>query len=328
MKRRALTMQLGAVALGPVIARGQTAGRSRRIGVFMDVPAGDARAQPRLAAFLQGLQEAGWSVGRNVRIDYRWRPVEAQDWRAGARELIGLAPDVILGSSTPVIAALQRETRSLPIVFATVIDPIGAGFVESFARPGGNMTGFTSIDFDLGGKWVEILKEVDPRLRRVAVLSDPSLPSTVGQLKAIEAGAVALHLALTTIDVRDATEIERALVAFARTPNGGIVVTAASATGAHREHIIALAARHRLPAVYPYDHFAVAGGLIAYGPDLVLPFRSAAGYVGRILKGARPADLPVQAPTTLEMIVNLATAKALGLTIPQTILLRADEVIE
>ena len=328
MKRRALAMQLTAAALGPAVARAQTGGRPRRIGVFMDVPAGDARAQTRLAAFLQGLQEAGWSVGRNVRIDYRWRPMDAQDWRVGARELIGLAPDVILGSSTPVIAALQRETRSLPIVFVTVIDPVGAGFVESFARPGGNMTGFTSIDFEVGGKWLEILKEVAPGLRRVAVLSDPSIPSTIGQLKVIEAAAVLLDLALTIVDVRDANEIERALVAFAGTPHGGIVVTATSAAGAHREHIITLAARHRLPAVYPYDHFAIAGGLIAYGPDLVLPFRSAAGYVDRILKGARPADLPVQAPTTIEMIINLATAKTLGLTIPQTILLRADEVIE
>ena len=328
MKRRGVAALLGVATLGPVAARGQTVDRPRRIGVFMDLAADDARGQTRLAVFLQGLQEAGWSVGRNVRIEYRWRPVGADGWRAVARELVGLAPDVMFGSSSPVVAALQSETRSIPIVFVTVIDPVGAGFVGSFARPGGNMTGFTSVDYDLGGKWLEILKEVGPNLRRVAILGDPSIPSTTGQLAAMAAAAAVLGLALSSIDVRDPGEIERALGNFARAPDGGIVVAASSAAGAQRDLIIRLAAQHRLPAVYPYDHFAVAGGLIAYGPDLVEPFRRAAGYVDRILKGARPGDLPVQAPTKLEMIVNLKTARALDLTIPQTILQRADDVID
>ncbi len=320
--------QLGAVALGPFAALAQTGGRPRRIGVFMDLAAEDARGQTRLAAFLQGLQEAGWSVGRNVRIEYRWRAADADRLRASVRELVGQAPDVILASSSPVVAALQRETRSIPIVFVAVIDPVSAGFVESFARPGANLTGFTAIDSGTSGKWLEILKEVAPGLRGVAVLSDPALPSMASQLAAIAAGAAALGLTPTTIDVRDPDEIERALGAFAREPHGGIVVTASASSAANREFIIMLAARHRLPAIYPYDHFVVAGGLIAYGPDLVDPFRRAAGYVDRILKGARPADLPVQSPTKLELIVNLKTAKALGLTIAPSFLLRADEVIE
>ncbi|MBL8700801.1 MAG: ABC transporter substrate-binding protein [Alphaproteobacteria bacterium] len=328
MRRRSAIGALGLTAVAPRLATAQSGERPARIAVYMDVPADDTRASVRLAAFAQGLQETGRVIGRNIRIDHRWRVAGDEQLQVGARALVAAAPAVILASSSPVVAALQRETRTIPIVFVAVIDPVGAGFVESFARPGGNITGFTSIDYDVAGKWLEILREVDPALRRVAMLDDPSVPSTRGQVAVAESAASALGLALTRLDVRDIDAVERALGDFAQLPHAGVVVAASSAAGAGRDRLIAAMARLRLPAVYPYDHFAPAGGLIAYGPDLVDPFRRAADYVDRVLRGARPAELPVQAPNRLELIVNLRTARELGIAVPQTLLLRADEVIE
>ena len=327
MKRRAVIAALGAALATPLPATAQTS-RARRVGVFLDLPAQDARAQARLAAFAQGLQENGWTIGRNLRVEFRWRVEGEAAMRAAAQELAAFAPEVVLGSSTPVVAMLRSVMPDTPIVFVAVTDPVGAGFVESFARPGGNVTGFSTIDYGMSAKWVEMLKEVSPTLTRVAVLADPALQSTSGQTDSIDAAAAKLGLAVVPVDLRDAAAMERDLVAFADVPNGGIIVTAGTLTGLHRDLIIRLAATHRLPAIYPYDHFAPAGGLIAFGPSLVEPFRSAAGYIDRILKGAKPAELPVQAPNKIDLTINLRTARALGLTIPPSLLLRAEEVIE
>jgi len=328
MRRRLIIAAAAAGTLAPVLAGAQSGQRPRRLAVFMDVPADDPRAQTRLAAFAQGLQEAGWTIGRNLRVEYRWRAENPENLRATARELVASAPDVILGSSSPVIAALRAATQDIPIVFVAVIDPVGAGFVESFARPGGMVTGFSTIDFELGGKWLEILKELAPGLTEVAVLVDPSLPSMPGQIASLEAAAAKLGVALARIDLRDRARLVQDLAAFAAKPGRGIVATAGPLTGLHRDLIIRLAAEHRLPAIYPYDHFAPAGGLIAFGPDLAAQWRSAAGYVDRILKGAKPADLPVQAPTKIDLIINLRTAGELAITIPASLLQRAEEVIE
>jgi putative ABC transport system substrate-binding protein len=328
MRRREFITLLGGAAAWPVVARAQQPERMRRIGVLMNRNAEDQDEQARLTAFLQGLQERGWSDGRNVRIDVRWSAADPERRRRYAAELVALAPDVIFADTSTVVAALQQATQIVPIVFAGVIDPVGAGFVASLARPGGNTTGFASLDYGTSGKWLQLLKEIAPGVTRAAVLRDPTFAAGIGQLAAIQAVAPALGVELTPLGARDAGEIERAFAAFPPGPNAGLIVTAGPATGTHRDMIIALAARQRLPAVYPFRYHVVSGALISYGPDSVYGFRPAAGYVDRILKGEKPADLPVQAPTKYELVINLKTAKALGLDVPPMLLARADEVIE
>jgi putative ABC transport system substrate-binding protein len=301
----------------------------RRIGVLTNLPSDDAEAQLRNAAFVQGLQTLGWTVGRNVRIDFRWGTEgDADRLRAYAAELVALAPDPILAVATTPLVQLQQATRTMPIVFVQVSDPVGAGFVASLARPGGNITGFTIFEYGFSTKWLELLKEIAPGVTRAAVLRDPSNPSGTGQFGAIQTMAPSLRVDLSPVDMRDASGIEPVIVAFARGSNGGMIVLPGSLTITHRAQIIALAARHRLPTVYPFRYYPAAGGLISYGPDVVDQYRLAAGYVDRILKGEKPADLPVQASTKYEMVINLKTAKALGLTIPETLLATADEVIQ
>lgn len=316
------------LAIPPLTARAQQTDRVRRIGVLMNLAEDDPETKIRLAAFLQGLQEAGWTIGRNVRLDYRWGVGDPDRHRANAAELVALAPDVILAHGSPILRPLKRATRTVPIVFVSVADPVGGGFVASLARPGGNATGLALFEYGLAVKWLEQLKQIAPRVTRVAVLRDPDQASGGGQLGAIQAVAPALGVELSPIDVRDAGEIERAITAFARQPNGGLIVTAAALAQINRKLIIALAARHRLPAIYPYRYFVREGGLTSYGPDTIDQYRRAAGYVDRILKGEKPADIPVQAPTKFELALNLMTAKALGLAIPESVLLQATEVIE
>jgi putative ABC transport system substrate-binding protein len=328
MKRREfITLLGGAAAAWPLAAHAQQAYPARRIGVLMSLAADDPESQGRLAAFAQGLQQLGWIIGQNVRVDYRWA-LNADTTRKYAAELVALAPDVILATSSPSVAALQEATRTAPIVFATVIDPVGAGFVESLARPGRNVTGFLLFEYGISGKWLDLLKQIAPGVARAAVLRDPTIASGSGQLGAIQGAASAFGVELRPVDVRDAGEIERSVAAFAHASNGGLIVTASVAAVVHRDLIIGLAARHRLPAIYTQRVFVINGGLIAYGPDFIGQFRRAAGYVDRILKGEKPADLPVQAPTKYELVINLKTAKALGLEVPPTLLARADEVIE
>ena len=328
MKRRAFITLLGGAVAWPLAVRAQETQRVRRIGVLMNTSADDPEGQARIAAFHQGLQEWGWTLGRNARIDVRWGAVDADNSRRYAAELVALAPDVILASASAAMGALQQTTRTLPIVFVSIIDPVGAGFVESLARPGGNATGFALFEYTLSGKWLELLKEIAPGVTRAAVFRDPAVGSGTGQYAIIQAVAQSLGVELRPMDVRDPGEIERAIVAFAQVPNGGLITAGAPSAGAHRNLIITLATRHQLPAVYPIPYFARSGGLIAYGPDIVSSYRRAAGYVDRILKGEKPADLPVQAPTKYELAINLKTAKALGLTVPDSLLARADEVIE
>jgi putative tryptophan/tyrosine transport system substrate-binding protein len=325
-RREFITLLGGAAAVWPLAAGAQQAERVRRIGALMNLAADDPEALGRITAFVQGLQQLGWSDGRNVRIIARWAAGNADNFRKYSAELVALAPDAILATSTPAVLALQQATHTVPIVFVTVIDPVGAGMVASLARPGGNTTGFAVFEYGMSGKWVELLKEIAPGVRRVAVLRD--LTIGIAQLAAIQAVAPSLGMELSVVGTRDADEIERAVTAFAGSPNGGLIVTAGSSTAIHRELISTLAARHRLPAVYPFRYYVMEGGLISYGPDSIDPYREAAGYIHRILKGEKPADLPVQAPTKYELVVNLKTAKALGLTIPQSVLTRADEVIE
>ena len=330
MRRREFLGALGGAVVAaywPLAARAQQPERVRRIGVLMYLAADDPEGQARLAAFTQALKQLGWSDGRNLLIDTRW--ANADDVRRHAAELVALAPDVLVAATgTATVAALLQATRTVPIVFVIVIDPVGAGFVASLARPGGNATGFTAYEYGMSGKWLELLKEVAPCVTRAAVLRDPAVASGIGQFGAIQAVAPSLGVELSPVDVRDAGEIDRAVTAFARGLNGGLIVTASGSATTHRQPIIALAARHRLPAVYPTRYYVTAGGLISYGPDQVDQFRRAAGYVDRILKGEKPADLPVQAPTKYELVINLRTAKAFGLEIPPTLLARADEVIE
>jgi putative tryptophan/tyrosine transport system substrate-binding protein len=328
MRRREFIALLGGVVAWPRAARAQQREPMRRIGVFMNYAEDDPQSQARIAAFLQGLQELGWTAGRNVQIDYRWGIGDADRNRRNAAELVARAPDVLVASGGAVTAALQLATRTVPIVFANVFDPVGAGFVTSMARPGGNATGFTPFEYGMSGKWLELLKQIAPAVRRVAVLQNPIVASRSGQLGAIEALAPSFRVELSALAVRDAEEIERAITAFARVPYGGLIVVGAPSLAIYRDRIVALAAQHRLPAVYPYRPYVAGGGLISYGPDLVAPFRRAAGYVDRILKGEKSADLPVEAPAKYELAVNLKTAKALGLTIPESLLRRADEVIE
>jgi ABC-type uncharacterized transport system substrate-binding protein len=327
MNRREFIRLLGGAAAWPLAAHGEQAERMRRIGVLMHWTAEDAEGQARLAAFTQALKQLGWNNGRNLRIDTRW--ARADDVRQHAAELAALAPDVLVAATgTATVAPLLQATRIVPIVFVTVIDPVGAGFVATLARPGGNATGFTIYEYGMSGKWLELLKEIAPRVTRAAVLRDPGVASGIGQFGAVQIVAPAFGVELTPVDVRDAGEIERAVTAFARTANGGLIVTGSAAAIVHRELIATLAARHRLPAVYPGRYSVTAGGLISYGPDLIDQFRRAASYVDRILKGEKAADLPVQAPTKYELVINLKTAKALGLDVPPTLLARADEVIE
>jgi putative ABC transport system substrate-binding protein len=327
-RREFITLLGGAVATWPLAARAQQAERMRRIGILMSLAADDKQAQARLAAFLQGLQELGWTDGRNVRIDIRWGTGDSDRNRRHAAELVGLAPDVILASGGSVVGTLLQATSTVPIVFTQTPDPVGAGFVESLARPGGNATGFSIFDYSLGGKWLELLKEIAPGVTRVAVIRDASTPQGIGQFSALQSLAPSLSLEVTPINARDAADIERAIAAVQRNPNSGLIVTGSNLAIIHRELIITLAAQYRLPAVYPLGFFVTAGGLISYGPDAIDPHRRAAAYVDRILKGEKPANLPVQAPTKFELIINLKTAKALGLDVPPTLLARADEVIE
>jgi putative ABC transport system substrate-binding protein len=288
----------------------------------------DPEGRERMAAFLQSLQQLGWSDGRNVKIEYRWGANDAERIKKFAAELVTLAPDVILTGGSLSVAVVQQATRTVPVVFGNVIDPVGAGFVETLARPGGNITGFTVFEYGISPKWLELLKQIAPHVTRAAVLRDPTVASGIGQLGAIQGTAPSLGLELRPMDVRDASEIERAIAAFARTSNGGLIVTASAVATSHRDLIVKLAARHRLPAVYPARFFVTSGGLISYGPDRNDQYRGAASYVDRILKGEKPADLPVQAPTKYELAINLKTAKALGLTVPPTLLAQANEVIE
>ena len=327
MKRREFITLLGGAAAWPLAARAQQPDRMRRIGVFMNLASDDAEGQARNAAFLQGLQEAGWAVGRNVRIEYRWGAGDPELFRRYAAELVALAPDVILASGASMYA-LQQVTREVPIVFVQVPDPVGAGIVLSMARPGRNATGFTPFEYGVSAKWLELLKEIAPRVTRAAVVRDPAIPTGTGQLGAIQSVAPSFGVELSPVDVRDVREIEGTVAAFARGSNGGLIVTASALAVVHREVIITLATRYKLPAVFFLRSFVTDGGLISYGPDSMDQFRRAAGYVDRILKGEKPADLPVQAPTKYELVINLKTAKALGLTVPPTLLARADEVIE
>ena len=326
-RREFITLLSGAAVAWPLAAGGQQPERMRRIGVLMNLASDDAEGQARLAAFHQGLQQLGWTVGRNVQIDYRWSAGNADYIRKFAAELVALAPDVIVSTGSPSVAVLQQATRSVPIVFTAVVDPVGGGLVASLARPGGNATGFMLFEYSTSGKWLELLKEIAPRVMRAAVIRDPTLTAAVAQFAAIQGAAGSLGVELSPIDMRDAGEIERAVTAFSRVSNGGLIVTA-SGSSARRSLIITLAARHKLPAVYAFRYFATSGGLISYGPDIIDPFRRAAGYVDRILKGEKPADLPVQTPTKYELVINLKTAKALGLEVPPTLLARTDEVIE
>jgi putative ABC transport system substrate-binding protein len=301
----------------------------RRIGVLMAATMDDPEYQARVAAFHQSLQELGWNDGRNVAIDTRWATTNPDDIRKNAAGLAALTPDVILaGTGTATVAPLLQATRTVPIVFALVIDPVGAGFIDSLAPPGGNATGFTVFEYGVSGKWLELLKQLAPNLTRAAVLRDPTIASGIGQFAAVQAVAPSLGMDLGSVDVRDAAEIERAITTFARSSNGGLIVTASALATSHRDLIIALADRLRLPAVYPYRRFVDDGGLISYGPDFVDQFRQAAVYVDRVLKGEKPAEMPVQAPTRYETVINLKTIKSLGLTVPAAVLARADAVVE
>ena len=327
-RRQFISALGGAAATWPLAARAQQGESMRRIGVLTNLATGDSEDQTRNAAFLQGLQQLGWTVGRNVRIDYRWGAGDADRNRRNATELAALAPDVILVTGTPILGPLLQATRTIPIVFMQVPDPVGAGYVESLSRPGGNATGFSTIDFATSGKWLQLLKEIAPNVTRAAVLRDDASSAGIGQWAGIQAGASSLGVELRPVGVSDVATIERTIDAFARDPNGGLIVTESGPAIIHREQIIALAARNRLPAVYGQRFFVTGGGLISYGHDTIEPYRRAAGYVDRILKGEKPADLPVQAPTKYQLVINLKTAKALGLTIPHTLLARANEVIE
>jgi putative tryptophan/tyrosine transport system substrate-binding protein len=327
-RREFITLLGGAAAAWPFAARAQQADRVRRIGVLMPLAAGDPEAKARIAVFQQRLQQLGWVDGRNMQIDTRWSGGNDADTRKHAAELAALAPDVILANGASVTGPLLQATRTVPIVFVIVTDPVGAGFVDSLARPGGNATGFINFEYGMSGKWLELLKQIAPGVTRAAVIRDPTNTAGIGQFAAIQSIAPSLGVEVIPLNVGAATEIERAVAAFRRAPNGGLIVTGSALALVHRDLIVTLAARHKLPAVY-WDRAPVAaGGLISYGADLRDQFRRAAPYVDRILKGEKPADLPVQAPTKYELVINLKTAKAMGLEMPPTLLARADEVIE
>jgi putative ABC transport system substrate-binding protein len=327
MRRREFITLVGGAAAWPLAARAQQAGRVYRIGMLMGQPEGDPENASRLAAFRLALGKLGWSEGRNLLIDMRWGAGDPDRMRTHGKELSGLAPDIVVAESTPATAALRQEVRGVPIVFLQVANPIGAGFVASLARPGGNITGFTNFEPSMGGKWLELLKEVAPRLARAAAIFNPETHS--GQYwQSIEAAAPSLAVKFIRAPVRAAAEIERAVEAFARDPNGGLLVMPDSFTLAHREMIVTLAERHRLPSIYAFRVFPASGGLLSYGIDQVEIYRRVAAYVDRILRGANPGELPVEGPTKFELVINLRTAKALGLDIPGNLLSFVDEVIE
>ena len=326
-RREFITLLGGAAAVWPILARAQQAERMRRIGVLMNTTASPEQ-QTNFTAFQQALQQLGWTDGRNVRIDIRWAEGDPRKIRKHAGELVALAPDVIVATGNAGMTPLLQATRAIPIVFNNVADPVGGGFVKSMARPGGNATGFIQFEYSLSAKWLETLKEIEPRLTRVAVLRDATLASGIGQFAVIQSVASSLRVETSAIDVRDAGEIESDIADLARTGHGGLILTSSALAVVHRDAIIALAARHKLPAIFYRRAFADAGGLISYGYDVLDQYRRSAGYVDRILKGEKPADLPVQAPTKYELVINLKTAKALGLEMPPMLLARADEVIE
>jgi putative tryptophan/tyrosine transport system substrate-binding protein len=325
--RREFITLLGGAAAWPLAAHAQQPERMRRVSVLMPFVAGDPEAQLRSTVLAQSLQQSGWTVGRNLQMDYRFPGGEADRIRQYAAELVALAPDVILTVGSIAVAPMQQATRTIPIVFTGLTDPVGAGIVQSLARPGGNATGFTNFEYSMSGKWVELLKQIAPNVTRAAVLRDPTAAAGIGQFAAIQGVAQSLGVELTSVTVRDTAELERSMATFARSANDGMISTAGG-TAFRRDIIIRLASRHKLPAVYPFRYYAKDGGLISYGPDTLDPVRRAAEYVNRILKGEKAADLPVQAPTKYELVINLKTAKALGLDVPPSLLARADEVIE
>jgi putative ABC transport system substrate-binding protein len=330
MRRREFIGFVGSAAtVWSLAARAQQADPLRKLAVLMNLASEDPEGKARMQAFSQSIRKIGWIEGENLRTEVRWAGDDAERYQRYARELVDLAPDVIVASASQSVAALQQVTQSVPIVFANVIDPVGAGFIASLARPGGNTTGFTAFEYSISGKWLELLKELAPALKRVAVVREPSIAAGIGQFAAIQTMASSSSgLELTAIDPRDTAHVERALAAFAREPNGGVIVTASSSAATHRDLLLALAVRYRLPAIYPFRYFVASGGLAAYGPDVNDVYGRAADYVHRILKGAKPADLPVQAPTKYEFVLNLKTAKVLGLSVAPSLLARADEVIE
>ena len=329
MRRRDfIKVVAGSAAAWPLAARTQQPEQMRRIGILMNRSESDPEGQARLAAFRQGLEQLGWNEGRNMRIYIRWGEDKIDLEPKYAAELVALAPDVVLASGTMSVAALQALSRTLPIVFAALGDPVGAGFVESLAHPGGNATGFMLYEYSFGGKLLELLKEIAPGVTRVAVLRNPTNPSQLATFGAVRGAAQVLGVEVAPIDTRDAGQIERGVTAFARSPNGGLIIMPGASASVHGALVVALAARYKLPAIYPFRYHATGGGLISYGPDFVEPFRPAAGYVDRILKGEKPSDLPVQAATKYELVINLKTAKTLGLNVPNTLIGRADEVVE
>ena len=327
-RREFITLLAGAAVAWPLAARAQSADRMRRIGVLMSTTADDPEGQARIAAFQQGLQQFGWAIGHNVRIDSRWPAGDPERFRRYAAELVALSPDVILATGSAAAAPPLQATRTVPIVFVIVPDPVGAGFVNNLARPGGNATGFIQFEYGISGKWLELLKQIAPGVTRAAILRDPAISAGIGQFGAIQAVAPSLGVEASPVNVRDPDEIERAVADFARSPNGGLIITGSALAVVHRHLIITLAAKHQLPAIYFQRTLVADGGLISYGADLLDQYRRAAGYVDRILKGEKPADLPVQRPTKYQMVINLKTAKALGLEIPSSVLAIADEVIE
>ena len=328
MKRREFMLALGGAVALPFTARAQQGERVRRVGILLPAAADDPQWQARVGAFLQGLGQTGWTIGQNVTIDTRWATANAAEVRKHAAELVALAPDVILAGGTTPVGPLLQATRTVPIVFTIVTDPVGAGYVDSLARPGGNATGFMNFEYSISAKWLELLKEIAPGVTRAAIFRDATQSFGIGQFGAIQSMAPSLKIEVNPVNMRDAAEIERAIAAFARSPNGGLILTGGALAVVHRKLIIALAARYKLPAVYYERFFVTAGGFISYGPDTVDVFRQAASYVNRILRGEKPADLAVQAPTKYETVINVKTAKALGLTVPPALLARADEVIE
>jgi putative ABC transport system substrate-binding protein len=327
-RRDFITLISSAAAGWPLAARAQQSDQMRRIGVLMSFSADDATAQARLTVFMETLQQLGWMNGRNVRIDIRWSESEPERTRRYAAELVAFMPDVILASTTPGVTALQQANRTVPIVFLQVADPVGAGLVASLAKPGGNATGFTLYEYGIAAKWLELLKDIAPRVTRAGILRDPASAADIGMFGALQSVAPSLGMQLSPINLHDESEIERGISAFAHEPNGGLIAVGAAAAFVHREQIIALAARYELPAVYPDQLFIIGGGLISYGPDRLEGYRRAAGYVDRILRGEKASDMPVQAPTKYDLTINLRTAKALGLTVPPAMLARADKAIE
>ena len=326
-RREFITLLGGAAAAWPLVVRAQQPTGTRRIGVLMNFRSDASEGQARIAVFARALQKLGWTDGDNVRTDIRWAADDMELFRKYSKELVELNPDVILASAGQSVAELQRATRSVPIVFANVVDPVGAGYVTSLARPGGNMTGFTSFEYNIGGKWLELLKQIAPRATRIAVIRDPAYAAGIGQFAAIQTAASSA-LELSVIDPRDANELKRALEAFAREPNGGLIVTASASVAAHQELINSLALRHRLPTIHALRYLMLSGGLASYGPNTIDIFGRAATYVDRILRGAKPSELPVQAPNKYELVINLKVAKTLGLEVPPALLATADEVIE